>query len=130
MRLLVVLLVGLLTFVFTSCPAPEEATEDNTLIDDEGMRQPDFAEGDEVVAADDAAEAVEGDEAAVVCEVCGNDPCTCEMAEGEEAEAEEGEEVAAEEGEEAEAEEGEEEEVAAVCEHCGTDPCTCEGHTH
>jgi hypothetical protein len=84
MRLLLVLLVGLLAFAFTACPAPEETDEDVTAIDDEGMRKPDYdqeepavEEGDEMVT-EEPAEAVE------VCEICGKSPCECEVAEGEE----------------------------------------------
>jgi hypothetical protein len=96
MRLWLILLVGLLCFALTSCPAPEDEYEDQqTAIDDEGMRQPDFTE-EEVATTDE--------EAAAVCEVCGQDPCVCgdtedEMAPGE------------------------------YCEKCGQKDCdgTCEG---
>jgi hypothetical protein len=54
MRLWLILLVGLLTFAITSCPTPEEDTGDTPLIDDEGMRQPDFTGDDEAVTEDEA----------------------------------------------------------------------------
>jgi hypothetical protein len=66
MRLWLIILAGLLCFAMSSCPKPEdEYADEQTTIDDEGMRQPDFGGEETAAPAGDeaAAEGAEGAEA-------------------------------------------------------------------
>jgi len=91
MRLWLIMLAGLLCFALSSCPKPEDDYENQPAIDDEGMRQPDFAQEEEAAtpgdeeadmpAAGDEAESTDeamGDAemaAGEFCELCGQKGC-------------------------------------------------------
>jgi len=75
MRLWLIVFAGLLCLGLVSCPSNDEYEDQQTTIDDEGMRQPDFAqeetpaeEGDEAAmpaeGEDEAATPAEGEEGA------------------------------------------------------------------
>jgi len=114
MRLIWVIVAGLLCFALASCPAPDTEDEgDSPLIDQEGMRRPDFTADEEPAPAEEAAEGEEaegieageeatpenaGEEAAPTEDAEVENPCgeetgeaeenPCAEAEGEEAEEE------------------------------------------